>query len=539
MNLSAGAKLGRYEILAEIGRGGMGIVYKARDPKIDRLVAIKTISLFGQEAEDGREYRERFVFEARAAGRLSHPGIVTIFDVGEEPENHDPYIVMEYVTGDSLRKLLAADNKKMPLRPALELVQQLAEALHYAHSQGVIHRDIKPSNILVTTGWRAKIADFGIAKLNLAQLTIPGQLLGSPAYMSPEQLSGEGVDARSDLFSLGVILYTMITGYRPFQGNSATTVCFKVVNRDPLPVTSFDADLPPELDEVIVRAMAKDPAERFQTGTEMAEAVSQLLEGPIFLGKAKLSIERATSTASTVKSSANTVSRSRTRTTTSAAALRSKQKSIQNRSLVAASILLLCVGSLAIYRGLASNFFNTAPPPHPPTLIQPAPAHEAVVQSELSQPSTESAPNPTPRHTAPTKTTPSTHAAATTERKASAAVEETSRKPPDEPATMQIEVEHPFTEAEVTVWLDNRAFYTRTVRGQVTKHALVFRQVHGHQSDSVQVPSGQHQIHVRVRTTDDSYDQSKTISGIFAANGETLLLVLCDKRGGELRVTLQ
>src|SRR5579863_4942444 len=275
MKTIVGSNIGRYEIVAEVGRGGMGVVYRARDPKIDRLVAIKTISLVGQDPEEERDYRQRFVHEAQAAGRLSHPGIVTIFDVGEEAETHEPYIVMEYVAGESLKKLLTLGDRKIPVAQALQLAYELADALHYAHSQGVIHRDIKPANILVTGGGHAKIADFGIAKLNLANLTLPGQLLGSPSYMSPEQLSGEGVDARSDLFSLGVVFYNMLTGFRPFQGNSATTVCFKVVNRDPVPVTSLDAALPPELDQILARAMAKEPSQRYQSAAEMAQAIEE------------------------------------------------------------------------------------------------------------------------------------------------------------------------------------------------------------------------------------------------------------------------
>ena len=207
--MRVGTRLGRYEIDAEIGRGAMGTVCRARDPKIDRMVAIKTISLAGLEPEAEAEYRQRFFTEAQAAGRLSHPGIVTIFDVGEEADTRTPYIVMEYVSGPSLHNILSGKNKKLPLSTALELAQEVAEALDYAHAQGVVHRDIKPGNILLTAGGHAKIADFGIAKLNQTHMTLPGQILGSPAFMAPEQLSGEGVDARSDLFSLGVVLFTM------------------------------------------------------------------------------------------------------------------------------------------------------------------------------------------------------------------------------------------------------------------------------------------------------------------------------------------
>src|ERR1022692_1263506 len=283
-------RFGRYEILAELGRGAMGVVYKARDPKINRVVAVKTISLAGQPAEEEQEYRERFYREAEAAGRLSHPGIVTIFDVGEEPETRAPYIVMEFVGGQSLDKLLSREDRKLPLDTALQLTLELAEALDCAHGQGVVHRDLKPANILLTEEGHAKIADFGVAKLNLANHTLAGRALGTPAYMSPEQLSGETVDGRSDLFSLGVILYTILTGYRPFQGNSALTVSYKVVNHDPMPATLLDTELPQGLDHIIARAMAKDPAERYQSGMEMVQDIQKLREGrePLRESKATL-----------------------------------------------------------------------------------------------------------------------------------------------------------------------------------------------------------------------------------------------------------
>ncbi len=168
-------RFGRYETLTELGRGAMGVVYKARDPVINRVVAVKTISMAGQPPEEEREYRERFFREAEAAGRLSHPGIVTVFDVGEEPETRAPYIVMEYVAGQSLDKvLLAGGDNKLPLETALQIAVELAEALDCAHGQGVVHRDLKPANILITEDGHAKIADFGVAKLNLANQSLGG-----------------------------------------------------------------------------------------------------------------------------------------------------------------------------------------------------------------------------------------------------------------------------------------------------------------------------------------------------------------------------
>jgi serine/threonine-protein kinase len=273
-----GKRFGRYEIIAELGRGAMGVVYKARDPKIDRFVAVKAISLSTQNPEEEREYRERFFHEAQAAGRLLHPGIVTIFDTGEDPEGHIAYIVMEYIPGQSLDRMLSEKSKKLPLEQALLLTEELAEALDHAHGQGVIHRDMKPANILVTPEGHAKIADFGIAKMNQAYMTLRGQVLGTPAYMSPEQLEGERVDQRSDLFSLGAILYRMLTGYGPFQGNSTATVCFKVANRDPIRASALDPELPPELDAVIARAMAKEPSQRYQRGLEFALDLHELRE---------------------------------------------------------------------------------------------------------------------------------------------------------------------------------------------------------------------------------------------------------------------
>jgi serine/threonine protein kinase len=256
----------------------MGVVYQARDPQIDRLVAIKTILWMGDEADEARDYRQRFMQEAKAAGRLSHPGIVQVFDVGQDAESNAPFIVMEYVPGQSLNKVLSASpGAKLPVQQALRLAEEIAHALAYAHSQGVVHRDIKPANILVTEDGHAKIADFGVAKLDFSNLTIAGHAVGTPAYMAPEQLGGQAVDGRADIFSLGVILYSMLAGFRPFQGRGNSTIAHKVRHGEPLPVTTLDVQLPPQVDALIARAMAKDPRERFQTGTEMAAAIRTLV----------------------------------------------------------------------------------------------------------------------------------------------------------------------------------------------------------------------------------------------------------------------
>ncbi|HEX3091283.1 MAG TPA: serine/threonine-protein kinase [Candidatus Angelobacter sp.] len=273
-------QLGRYEIVAELGRGNMGAVFRARDPKIDRTVAIKTIAVPAGAAKDFDHYRQRFFREAQAAGRLSHPGIVIIYDVGEDEAAHTPFIVMECVDGKSLDHLVAASpSGALPRASTLELVQHIAEALDYAHNQGIVHRDIKPANIMVTAAGQPKIADFGIAKLALADTTLPGQVVGTPAYMSPEQLNGKAVDGRSDLFSLGVIAYWLLTGIKPFDGDTLTEICAQVVTKDPAPPSQVTPGISQDHDYVLSRALSKDPALRYQRGGEFAADLEDLRAG--------------------------------------------------------------------------------------------------------------------------------------------------------------------------------------------------------------------------------------------------------------------
>jgi serine/threonine protein kinase len=273
-------QLGRYEIVAELGRGAMGAVFRARDPKIDRTVAIKTIAVPVSSKHDAEHYRQRFYREAQAAGRLSHPGIVTIYDVGEDEATHTPFIVMECVEGDSLDRTVAATSTgKLPLEITLRLLRQIAEALDYAHRQGIVHRDIKPANVMVTTEGQPKIADFGIAKVAMAETTLPGHVVGTPAYMSPEQLNGKAVDGRSDLFSLGVIAYWLLTGVKPFDGDTLTEICVQVVTKDPVLPSEIVPGLTIDVDYVLSRALAKDPAMRYQSGSELAADLDDLSAG--------------------------------------------------------------------------------------------------------------------------------------------------------------------------------------------------------------------------------------------------------------------
>ncbi len=264
--------IGRYEILSELGHGAMGSVYRAHDPTMDRTVAIKTILAAALTGPLAGEYRERFIREARAAGRLSHPGIVTVYDVSEQ--DGTPYLVMEFVAGRSLAAAMDA-GERFSIDRIYELGQQVAEALGYAHRNGVVHRDVKPANILLAAPGpgeveRAKLADLGVAKLTATQITTTGQLLGTPAFMPPEQFTGVPIDGRADLFSLGVILYWLATGDKPFAGDTITAVSYKIVHSEPAPPRRINPAVPVAMEKIIMKCLEKDPATRYATGEALA-----------------------------------------------------------------------------------------------------------------------------------------------------------------------------------------------------------------------------------------------------------------------------
>lgn len=250
--------IGRYEILDEIGRGAMGTVYRARDPLIERTVAIKTVPIT-QLRQEGADAESRFLREAQSAGRLSHPNIVTIYDVGEV--DGLAYIAMEYLSGATLRDLM--NKGPMPLDLALDTATQMAEALAFAHEHGVIHRDVKPANVVVTgQNGRIKLTDFGIAHLANSEHTHTGQMLGSPRYMSPEQAMGHEVDGRSDIFSLGAMLYEMLTGHYAFDGDSLPTIVYRVINETPVAASTLRPQLPAGLASLLAHMLSKNPHAR-------------------------------------------------------------------------------------------------------------------------------------------------------------------------------------------------------------------------------------------------------------------------------------
>ena len=268
--MTAIAKAGRYEIVGELGRGAMGVVYKATDPVIGRPVAVKTIKLSEQGTGLTRaELIARFQTEARAAGLLTHHNIVVVYDAGEEDGLF--YITMELVEGKSVQALLDAGHA-FPLPRILRIMEQACNALQFAHENNVVHRDIKPANIMLTGDDTVKVTDFGTAKiLQFGTVQQTAHVMGTPSYMSPEQVKGRAVDGRSDIFSLGVMLYEMITGEKPFPGESITTVIYKIVNEEPVPPRTIDPTIHPGISAAVMRALAKEPEERYQTCHELLE----------------------------------------------------------------------------------------------------------------------------------------------------------------------------------------------------------------------------------------------------------------------------
>lgn len=467
------ATLGRYGVECEIGRGAMGVVYRARDPKIDRTVAIKTISLAGRDSAEYHDYRERFLNEARAAGCLSHPGIVTVFDADEDPDTHEPFIVMEYVAGRPLNAVLAESGGRLSSEKSLLLAIEIAQALDYAHAQGVVHGDIKPSNIVITSDGRAKIADFGVARFTHGFVTGKGAIFGSPAYMAPEQLNGGHPEARSDLFSLGVMLYSMLTGFRPFQGNSAETVCFKVMNSEPVPVTSFQADLPPGLDAIVSRAIAKEPADRYQSGAEMAEALYAFASRSSFLDDPVTVFARTENNRPRTKS----------------------QAPVSNAIFWRAMTIVFLTGILLASIQLARRFHdaeNLLPPSFP------APAAPSVQKAAIVKPRMRS----------------------------------TAKKPsavPVQTARLRVEILHHFESAKASVWIDDQLVLDQDLQGNDQRHPFL-RAVEMNQTSSLEFAPGKHSLQVHVIAAGADFDQSQKLEATLSPGAQHILLINCDKR---------
>jgi serine/threonine-protein kinase len=561
-------RIGRYEILEELGRGAMGAVYKARDSQIGRTVAIKVILTANLTHEDLGHYKQRFYREAQTAGQMSHPGIVTIHDIAEA-ENGQPYLVMEFVPGSTLEKLLlSAETAKayglqggtgaLPMETCVDIGIQLAEALDYAHKQGVIHRDIKPANILIAQDedagnepeeagrrLRVKIADFGIAKIAGTNLTQTGMAMGTPAFMSPEQVSMSPVDSRSDLFSLGGVLYWMLTGEKPFAGETLTQITFKVVFGSPLPVAYLNPKLPQELDVVLSRCLAKNPEDRYATGRELAADLELVKAGkPIQTTMAQvsdvtvmqtnplpvvaaglppeqrppksslpvISVETMRVGSQAVKARA---AASPMRDTVPVAPPIATTKGAKSKTLlgVAAVLVVFIVGGYFLAQRKAAE---PIPQSTTPAVEQPAPAQGSAqinappAPTELPKSPDQAAAQPA-NLSSSTKTAPAKSAEPQPAAK-KAAVAANSK--------LQIDCRNNFEEATLIVTVDGKQLLKELMMNK--KPLTVVRPV----------GAGEHEVVVRVISEKDKFDQEQNISGEFEADGARVLVIEFGKGSG-------
>jgi len=476
--------IGRYALLAEMGRGTMGVVYRARDPIIGRDVALKAFQIsFPIAAQELELFRKRFLLEGRIIGQLSHPNIVVVHDVGLGGDDGVPYIAMELVEGSSL-ELALQQGQPAGIDRALELAGQLASALAYAHQMGVVHRDIKPANILLTRDGVPKLVDFGVARINTAKLTGDKRVFGSPAYMSPEQILGEEVDGRADLFSLGVLLYILVTGQLPFPGDDLPSVAYRVVYREPAPPSKLNpAAEGTELDRVVMKALSKKRDDRFQSGTEMARAL------------ADLKAERQ-GKSQPIRVTVETPSRTA-------------------RRLPRALILGLALGlSLGSAVGLGAYFWLRSPlelpdvskPPKPP-VVQPKPAAPPPVSRKETPGETPMVPNPveTPQPLHPTSPSDILVEAAVL------------------PSLVTIDFEHHLSSGSLQVFVDGGKVLDEPLRaekkrvlGLIPKHGELLRR-------RISLPAGEHQITVRVVSSRLKLDDSQRIEASLAPGARKTL----------------
>jgi len=551
----------------------MGAVYKARDSQIGRTVAIKVILTANLSKEDLEHFKQRFYREAQTAGQMSHPGIVTIHDIAEA-ENGQPYLVMEFVAGTTLEKLLQSSGtaeryglkmgaEPLPMDTSLDMGIQLAEALDYAHKQGVIHRDIKPANILVAQEegarnqageashrLRVKIADFGIAKVAGTNLTQTGLAMGTPAFMSPEQVSMSPVDARSDLFSLGGVLYWMFTGEKPFPGESLTQISFKVVFGSPLPVAFLNPKLPTALDVVLSRCLAKNPNDRYATGRELAADLELVKAGkplkttlapvsditlmqsnPLPVVAAGLPAEqrmpqtplpvftdttvRVGSQTSQMKVEAAPGVTKPKRVTMPSAPPAAVAKKKNNALLRGAAILVVLVvgGYFVIQRKPA----EPSPQPTAPAVEQAAPARAPAAQVNVPPPPPEPSKSPDTGAAQPPKSSSPANPAPAKSEESKAA---TKKATVTGKATLQIDCRNNFDEAKLIIKVDGKEILSELMVNK--KPLTVVRPVN----------AGEHKVVVHVISEKAKFDEKQEISGEFKADGTRVLVIDFGKGSG-------
>jgi serine/threonine protein kinase len=535
------SRVGRYEILRELGRGAMGVVYEAQDPVLGRTIALKTIHPSVGGKDDREAFESRFFTEARVVARLQHPGIVVVHEVGRDAESGILYIALEHLKGRTLADLTDG-GRTVGWRKAARILARVARALHHAHAHGITHRDMKPANVMVLDTGETKIMDFGIAKIEAAlhPPTAAGEFLGTPLYMAPEQAQGGPVGPRTDVFALGAIGYSLLTGRPAFLGENVARIVMRVVNEDPRPPSQLVPGVPPELDGILARALAKDPASRYPDARSVAEDLEAALEGrtpPHLLGgvtarpnpgpELELVLadddpgsieprvaEPAPSSSAAEPSPAKAGAQSPPTYSRTWAAPGPPVESPHSQPVppsvraetwrrLARRSLLVAFGVLG---GVAVSYFLVDREEVPGAATVPgSPAAEAPAAPEVpASPAPEASPEPQ---------TGSGEAGT-----------------PD--GQLAVDFEHTLKTGQLRIWLDGELIVEQRLAGQASKKGLVFTVRKGSYRDMLEVPPGHHSLRVQVKW-DDS-ERSERIAGTFEA-GETRRLQV---RLGRLRKNL-
>lgn len=505
-------RIGRFEVVKELGRGAMGAVHLARDPLIGREVAIKTIALTGLSDTERGAYRQRFFREAQAAGKLAHTGIVTIYDVGEDETSRLPYIVMEFIAGRTLADILEGTAGPLPLAQSLAWIRQVAQALSYAHVRGITHRDVKPANILITPEGDAKLTDFGIARLRNTHLTTAGDLLGTPAYMSPEQVEGKPADGRSDIFSLGILLYWLLTGQKPFDGENPGEVMFKIAYKDPAPVTQLQPQLSAGFDAIMVRALAKDPQQRYAVARELALDLEDIERGqspahamrvadpaPV---KIPAVAERTTLVSpgddASVLRRTESPGRRVTDTHPAWAMAESAARRIAERAAAGTKESVRLVRGLPWRRWAAFAKAGWQKFRGLPGKVQAGTGAAIgvlllfVLWDPLFVPK----------------------------------------------ATLEVRCTHDLSSGVLTILVDEREVMEAELTGSTQRRLGVFRRTAGIFTGEARVPVGDHTVRVRVRSDDERILASREVQGMFAKGATRALVIVFDSRSASMRIAL-
>ena len=503
--------LGRYAIEAELGRGAMGVVYRAVDLVLDRKVALKVVQLaFPAGEEEQRLMEQRFLHEARLAASLTHPNIVVVHDVGWDAEARTPFMALEYLEGRTLANVLAS-GPPMDWREALLLVSRLADALHYAHGNGIVHGDIKPANIMILPSGDAKIMDFSIARVATVERTATAECWGTPSYMSPEQACGEPMDGRSDLFSLGCVLYQLLTGRRPFEGDSVPQIMACVVHHEFLLPSPTKPGLPRDLDVVITRALAKDRNQRYPDGHAFAEDLQDVLHSRPLRSRDGLKTLPVLEPTAGCRPAA---------VGAAAAHLGTPPPKARPHRFGPAPLMAFGAG-LAILALLGFRYATVD--------RTPASSVAPVAAAALGPPTTSA---PVPSVPPPTASRLSSEPTVTAPAPKRSAVPMARRRPVPAalPARLALSVRHGVKQGRLRLWIDERLILDTELTSTETRKVLVFKKRSGSLVEVFDVAPGDRLV--RVELEEDGQRRSAGLSGAFESRKTRLLEVKLGERVG-------